>query len=102
MLWLWMFGYIFHDLTGNKKIIPLFIYGALGGAIAFMLAYNFIPVLSSINATATGRISRHYGNCSGNNNAGDRVIAFFQCLMAVSRFGYLRLFILSSTWHLFL
>ena len=54
MLWLWMFGYIFHDLTGNKKIIPLFIYGALGGAIAFMLAYNFIPVLSSINATATG------------------------------------------------
>jgi len=43
MLWLWMFGYIFYDLTGNKKIIPLFIYGALGGAIAFMLAYNFIP-----------------------------------------------------------
>jgi len=54
MLWLWMFGYIFHDLTGNKKIIPLFIYGAFGGAIAFMLAYNFIPVLSSVNATAVG------------------------------------------------
>lgn len=54
MLWLWMFGYIFHDLTGNKKIIPLYIYGALGGAIAFMLAYNFIPALSTINATATG------------------------------------------------
>jgi membrane associated rhomboid family serine protease len=54
MLWLWMFGYIFHDLTGNKQIIPLFIYSALGGAIAFMLAYNFIPALSTINATATG------------------------------------------------
>ena len=54
MLWLWMFGYIFHDLTGNKKIIPLFIYGALGGAITFMLAYNFIPTLSSHIATATG------------------------------------------------
>ena len=54
MLWLWMFGYIFHDLTGNKKIIPLFIWGGLGGAIAFMLAYNFIPVLSSVNATAVG------------------------------------------------
>src|SRR6186997_25377 len=54
MLWLWMFGYIFHDLTGNRQIIPLFIYGALGGAIAFMLAYNFIPVLSTLNATATG------------------------------------------------
>ena len=54
MLWLWMFGYIFHDITGNKKIIPLFIYGAFGGAIAFMLAYNFIPVLSSKAATAVG------------------------------------------------
>lgn len=54
MLWLWMFGYIFYGLTGNKKIIPLYVYGALGGAIAFMLAYNFIPSLSSINATATG------------------------------------------------
>ena len=54
MLWLWMFGYIFHDLTGNKKIIPLFIYGAVGGAIAFMLAYNFIPMLRAIDATAVG------------------------------------------------
>ena len=54
MLWLWMFGYIFHDLTGNRKIIPLFIYGAIGGAIAFMLAYNFVPTLSSHAATAVG------------------------------------------------
>jgi len=54
MLWLWMFGYIFHSLTGNKKIIPLFIYGAIGGAIAFMLAYNFIPVLSLKAANAVG------------------------------------------------
>ena len=54
MLWLWMFGYIFHDITGNKKIIPLFIYGAIGGAIAFMLAYNFIPVLRAYDASAVG------------------------------------------------
>ena len=32
MLWLWSFGYIMQDLTGNSKIIPLFIYGALAGA----------------------------------------------------------------------
>src|ERR1700741_955233 len=25
MLWLWVFGYIFLDLTGNRKIIPLYI-----------------------------------------------------------------------------
>ncbi len=45
MLWLWCFGYIMQDLTGNKKIIPVFIYGALGGALAFMLAYNLLPAL---------------------------------------------------------
>ena len=45
MLWLWSFGYIMQDLTGNSKIIPLFIYGALAGAIAFLLAYNLIPSL---------------------------------------------------------
>lgn len=54
MLWLWMFGYIFHDVTGNKKIIPLFIYGALGGAIAFLLAYNFIPTLRTENVNMVG------------------------------------------------
>src|SRR5688572_10426033 len=45
MLWLWSFGYIMQDLTGNKKLIPVFIYGALAGAIGFVLAYNFIPAL---------------------------------------------------------
>jgi membrane associated rhomboid family serine protease len=54
MLWLWMFGYIFHDLTGNRKIIPLFIYGALGGAFAFMLAYNFLPSLKTTDANMVG------------------------------------------------
>ena len=45
MLWLWVFGYIFLDLTGNRKIIPLYIYGAFGGALAFILSYNFLPGL---------------------------------------------------------
>ena len=45
MLWLWCFGYIMQDLTGNNKIIPLFIYGALTGAVAFIAAYNLIPSL---------------------------------------------------------
>jgi membrane associated rhomboid family serine protease len=47
MLWLWTFGYIMQDLTGNRKIIPVFIYGAIGGAIAFMLAYTFLPSLET-------------------------------------------------------
>ncbi|HVG42268.1 MAG TPA: rhomboid family intramembrane serine protease [Chitinophagaceae bacterium] len=45
MLWLWAFGYILQDLTGNKKIFPVFLYGALAGALAFMVSYNIIPGL---------------------------------------------------------
>jgi membrane associated rhomboid family serine protease len=47
MIWLWAFGYIMQDLTGNRKIVPVFIYGALGGALAFVLAYNFLPALKT-------------------------------------------------------
>ncbi len=47
MLWLWCFGYIMQDLTGNKKIVPIFIYGGIAGGIAFMLAYNFVPSLQA-------------------------------------------------------
>jgi membrane associated rhomboid family serine protease len=47
MLWLWVFGYIFLDLTGNRKIIPVYLYGAFVGALAFVLAYNFLPGLRS-------------------------------------------------------
>jgi membrane associated rhomboid family serine protease len=59
MLWLWCFGYIMQDLTGNRKIIPVFIYGGLAGAIAFMLSYNFIPSLQGQlpYATAIGASS---------------------------------------------
>jgi len=45
MIWLWAFGYILQDLTGNRKLIPIFFYGAVAGALAYMLAYNTIPPL---------------------------------------------------------
>ena len=45
MLWLWAFGYILQDLAGNKKIIPVFLYGAVAGALAYMISFNLIPVL---------------------------------------------------------
>jgi membrane associated rhomboid family serine protease len=55
MLWLWGFGYIFQDLAGNRKLIPLFIYGALAGAFAYMLAFNVIPALrENIDSYALG------------------------------------------------
>lgn len=45
MIWLWAFGYILQDLTGNRKIFPIFLYGALAGALIYVAAYNFIPPL---------------------------------------------------------
>jgi hypothetical protein len=56
MLWLWAFGYIFQDLTGSRKIIPVYIYGALAGAIAFVGAFHVIPTLKDHidNANAVG------------------------------------------------
>lgn len=53
MFWLWSFGYILQDLTGGRKIVPVFIYGALGGTIAFLLAYNLLPSLQGQLAFAS-------------------------------------------------
>jgi len=43
MLWLWGFGHILQDLTGNKKLIPIYLYGALAGSVFFLLSVNLIP-----------------------------------------------------------
>ncbi len=29
MFWLWSFGYILQDLTGNRKLIPVYLYGGI-------------------------------------------------------------------------
>jgi membrane associated rhomboid family serine protease len=43
MFFLWAFGFLLQDLTGNKHIIPLFIYGGLAGAILFVASANLLP-----------------------------------------------------------
>ena len=45
MLWLWGFGYIFQDLAGNKKLVPVYLYGGLCGSVFFLLSVNLIPSL---------------------------------------------------------
>ncbi|AHF17833.1 rhomboid family intramembrane serine protease [Niabella soli] len=37
MLWLWCFGFIFIDITGNKKLVPLFLYAAFFSGMAYVL-----------------------------------------------------------------
>ncbi len=56
MIWLWVFGYILKDLIGDKKLIPIYIYGGLAGALAFVFAFNTFNVFSNIlpHATALG------------------------------------------------
>ena len=45
MLWLWVFGSIFQLIAGNKKLIPLYIFGGIAGAVGFVLANYLIPQL---------------------------------------------------------
>lgn len=46
VLWLWAFGYILQDLAGNRKLIPVFIYGGLAGALAYVVSFNVFPVFA--------------------------------------------------------
>jgi membrane associated rhomboid family serine protease len=45
MLWLWCFGYILQDLTGNRKLVPIYLYGGIAGAVFFVLSYAVFPRL---------------------------------------------------------
>ncbi|MHA4812149.1 rhomboid family intramembrane serine protease [Flavitalea flava] len=45
MLWLWGFGYILQDFTGNRKLVPIYLYGGLAGAVLFLLVYAVFPGL---------------------------------------------------------
>ncbi|MDN3658625.1 rhomboid family intramembrane serine protease [Ferruginibacter paludis] len=45
MLWLWAFGFILQELTGNKKLIPVYIYGGFAGAIVFIGVNYMVPSL---------------------------------------------------------
>ncbi len=53
MLWLWAFGSIFQDIAGNNKLIPVYIYGGLAGAIAFIASNYAIPQLRDSIGYAT-------------------------------------------------
>ncbi len=46
LLWVWGFGYILQDLTGNSKLLPIYIYGGVFGAVFFLLTNNIFPVLA--------------------------------------------------------
>jgi membrane associated rhomboid family serine protease len=43
MFWLWGFGYILQDLMGNRKLVPIYLYGGVAGAVFFLLYYVVSP-----------------------------------------------------------
>ena len=45
MLWLWAFGSLMQQIAGNDKLIPVYIYGGVLGALFFIGAHQFIPEL---------------------------------------------------------
>lgn len=45
MLWLWAFGSILQGIAGNRKLVPVYIYGGFAGAIAFVAANYLLPQL---------------------------------------------------------
>lgn len=47
MLWLWSFGYIFQDLSGNKHVIPVYIYAGASGALSFLAVNALFPGLGN-------------------------------------------------------
>lgn len=60
MLWLWAFGFIVESLLGIKKLVPIYIYGGLAGAIVYILSSNLIPAFA---ANASGMMLAG-ANCS--------------------------------------
>lgn len=45
MIWLWVFGKILQDIAGNDKVIPVYLYGGVAGAVIFIATEYAIPQL---------------------------------------------------------
>jgi len=52
MFWLWGFGYIMQDLTGNRKLVSLYIYGGFAGAVLYLLSHALFHGLHSQASSA--------------------------------------------------
>lgn len=58
LFFLWAFGYLLQDLIGNRHVVPLYIYGALAGAVLFIASANIFPrfyaVVETFSFTGAG------------------------------------------------
>lgn len=45
MVWLWVFGSLLQQFTGNNKVAPVYIYGGILGGIVFLVITNLNPTI---------------------------------------------------------
>lgn len=48
MLWLYWMGRIFMEFLGSRKLLSVYLIGGMAGAVMFMIAYQTLPLFSSI------------------------------------------------------
>ncbi|HNR20738.1 MAG TPA: rhomboid family intramembrane serine protease [Bacteroidia bacterium] len=53
MLWLFFMGRLFAEYLGEKKLLAIYFWGGIAGAVFFMLAYNVFPFFSDALPFAT-------------------------------------------------
>lgn len=54
MIWFYWFGIMFRMVCTPRQMLALYIYGGLGGAAAFLLAYNLLPAFAYTNGWLIG------------------------------------------------
>lgn len=54
MLWLYWFGKIFLEISSQRQLLGLYLYGGLMGALLFVVTYNLLPALSATTAWLIG------------------------------------------------
>ena len=47
MIWLWAFGSLLQQMSGNDKLVPVYLYGGIVGGLFFMGAHYLIPSLEA-------------------------------------------------------
>lgn len=52
VIWMWWFGELLQGISGYHRVVPVYIYGGLAGALFFIVAYALIPDLHPYQAVA--------------------------------------------------
>ncbi|HEU4554296.1 MAG TPA: rhomboid family intramembrane serine protease [Chitinophaga sp.] len=53
MIWLWAFGSLLQNVAGHQRILPLYLYGGLCGAIFYVMGMHAMPAFENILPTGS-------------------------------------------------